>query len=311
MAHITHFKKSDVKNLVNEYDRDEKYMKSKDVSRIDLERVQNDYVLTQNEFARKQSLEDYREHSRPLKNKIESRLQSNDLKVSTRKDLNVMSTWVVTCPQELVDENEDRFFELAYDYTVNRYGKSNVLDGFVHKDETTPHIHIPVIPAVNGRVSSKALFTKSELRDYQRDLDKLCEKEFGIKGLILNGRTKGNYTVQELKERSLNASEAQKRDFELKARESSLNMRETSLNALERRLEIKGKELQNKEREIDLKGKLSDRLDILEQYVRENPSKPRFASAVNEVKIRAEAISEREARRQTEMSGNLSVHGLQ
>lgn len=88
-------------------------------------------------------------------------------------------------------------------------------------------------------------------------------------------------------------------------------MRETSLNALERRLEIKGKELQNKEREIDLKGKLSDRLDILEQYVRENPSKPKFASAVNEVKIRAQAISERESRRQTEMSENLSVHGLQ
>ena len=40
MAHVEHFKKSDVKKLVNEYDRDEKYMKSKDVSRIDLERVQ-------------------------------------------------------------------------------------------------------------------------------------------------------------------------------------------------------------------------------------------------------------------------------
>lgn len=308
MAHVEHFKKSDVKNLVNEYDRDEKYMKSKDVSRIDLERVQNDYVLTQNEFARKQSLEDYRNHTRPLANKIESRLADSDLTVSTRKDLNVMSTWVVTCPQELVGdkEKEDRFFEMVYGYTIERYGKNNVLDGFVHKDETTPHIHIPVIPVKDGRVSSKALFTKSELRNYQRDLDKACEQEFGIKGLILNGRTKGNYTVSELKERSLNASEAQKRDLELRVRESSLNARETSLNALERRLEIKGKELQDKEREIALKGKINARLDALEQYVRENPSKPRFASAVNEVKIRAEAISEREASQQTERSGNLS-----
>lgn len=308
MAHVEHFKKSDVKKLANEYDRDEKYMKTNDTSRIDLGRMSQDYVLSQNEFKLRQSLEDYRNHTRPLANKIESRLADSDLTVSTRKDLNVMSTWVVTCPEELLDKPQDveRFFKMTYDYTVDRYGSENVLEGFVHMDETTPHVHIPIVPVKDERVSSKALFTKSELKGYQQELDKLCEKEFGKKGLVLNGRTKGNYTVQELKSRSLNASEAQKRDLELSARESSLNARETSLNALERRLEIKDKELQDKEREIALKGKINARLDALEQYVRENPSKVKFASAVNEVKAKAQAISEREASQQTERSGNLS-----
>lgn len=231
MAHIEHFKKSDVKKLANEYDRDEKYMKTRDVSRIDLGRMSQDYVLSQNEFKPKQSLEDYRLHARHLLNKIESRLQNDDLKVSNRKDLNVMSTWVVTCPQELLDKPQDveRFFKMTYDYTVDRYGSENVLEGFVHMDETTPHIHIPVIPVSDGRVSSKALFTKSELRNYQRDLDKACEQEFGIKGLILNGRTKGNYTVSELKERD-------KQKKALDTRENALNVRERDLERREQQL---------------------------------------------------------------------------
>ena len=235
MAHVTHFKKSDVKKLVNEYDRDEKYMKTKDVSRIDLERVKDDYVLSQNELCPKRSLEDYRLHARPLLNKIESRLQSDDLKVSNRKDLNVMSTWVVTCPEELLDNPQDveRFFKTTYDYTVDRYGSENVLEGFVHMDETTPHMHIPIIPVADGRVSSKALFTKSELKGYQQELDKLCEKEFGKKGLILNGRTKGNYTVSELKERDKQKKALDDRENALNVRERDLERREQQLLAKE------------------------------------------------------------------------------
>ena len=108
------------------------------------------------------------------------------------------------------------------------------------------------------------------------------------------------------KEVDTKASEVSKHDLELKAKENYLHSLENALNGFKERLDDRDKELQSKEREIALKGKINARLDALEQYVRENPSKIKFASAVNEVKAKAQAISEREVSQQTERSGNLS-----
>lgn len=282
MAHVEHFKKCDVKRLSNEYDRDEKYMNSHDVSRINLDRVNDNYVLSQNEFSPKQSLEEYKKCSRDLYSKINSRLSDSDLKVSNRKDLNVMSCWVVTVPEELKgdQEKEDRFLKLTYDYTVERYGKYNVMDGFVHKDETSSHIHIPLVPVVDNKVSSKALFTKSELRNYQRDLDKKMESEFGIKGLVLNGRTKGNYTVEELKERT-------ERENDLLRREKAVESKEV----LQQKINV-----------------LEGRITRLEDYARQF-NKPNFSKSVNdtknhvkEVMAAAQRIEERETDNNTHFS---------
>lgn len=247
MAHVSHFKKSDCKRLNNEYDRDEKFLakeKSKTESRIHFEETKNNYKLGEQEIG--------------LSEQIEKRFGMGDLKISTRKDLNVMSDWVITCPREIDEpEEQKRFFETVYQFTKDRYGSENVLTGFVHTDESQPHMHLPVIPVKDGRVSSKALFTRSELQNYQKDLDKKIVDEFGMPGLILNGRTKGNFTYDELKERDKaewrikvaneqyekmrtdkKASEEQKRDLneresELIDREKRLDLREGHLKARE------------------------------------------------------------------------------
>ena len=68
----------------------------------------------------------------------------SEIKVHNRKDVNVMVDWVVTIPQSLNDkglENERRFFEEAYKFINNRYGKENVISAYVHMDETTPNMH--------------------------------------------------------------------------------------------------------------------------------------------------------------------------
>lgn len=279
MAHIEHFKKSDVKRLANEYDRDDKYMTSQDVSRIDLGRIEQDYVLSQNEFAPRRSMDEYRRSARPLSSKIESRLSDSDLTVSSRKDLNVMSCWIVTVPDELKGnkEQEDKFLRIAYDFTCERYGRNNVMDGFVHKDETSPHIHIPVIPVKDDRVSSKALFTRTELSQYHKELDKRMEIEFGMPGLILNGRTKGNYTVSELKERTKHEKAILRREKEVE----DIEVLQRKINALE------------------------DRVERLEDYARQF-DKPKFSKAVNdtknhvhEVMSEARKIKERETAQST------------
>lgn len=203
MAHLEHFKQKDIKRLSNEYERDEKY-ECRD-GRIDTERTQFNYEIPK---------------PMRLRCQIEWEVERRVSKVphSTRKDLNVMSTWIVTCPPELKEDREkmERFFQITHDFCRKRYGDDNVMTGCVHMDETSPHIHIPVVPVIDGRISAKALFTRKELNGFHKDLEEEMFKEFGIKGLILNGRTKGNYTVSELKERSAreNALNAKKQELE-------------------------------------------------------------------------------------------------
>ena len=217
MAHVEHFKKPDIKRVVNEYERDANYT-CRD-GRIDPKRTPNNYVMDD-------TVTDYNE-------RFEKRF--NEIKHSNRKDLNVISDWVITCPQELKDNDKDRerFFELSYQFVKDRYGEENVMQGYVHMDETTPHMHVSIIPEKDGTVSAKKLFTRAELRSFHSDLNKIMEHEFNMPNLVLNGRTKGNYTVQECKERDKQERELQEKQISLQEQEQRLNARESDLDARE------------------------------------------------------------------------------
>lgn len=246
MAHVEHFKLTDIKRITNEFEREPECNNSD--NRIDDSRTKFNYELQPRRFHKE------------LSSKLEIRL--NHVKHSTRKDLNVMSSWIITCPQELLDnsDNVKKFFEISYKFCQDRYGADNVLNGYVHMDEKTPHMHTPIVPVKDDRVSAKALFTRKELSSFHSDLDKLCEKEFGIKNLVKNGMTKGNYTVNELKERSLNENLMDTREEHLNHRERMLNDKEQSLKveeyalkARESDLNVKAKELQDKQSKIALR----------------------------------------------------------
>ena len=254
MAHVSHFKKSDCKRLNNEYDRDEKFLakeKAKKESRIHFDKTKDNYKLGEQEM--------------DLSEQIKKRFEMGDLKISTRKDLNVMSDWVITCPREIDEpEEQKRFFKTVYQYTKDRYGSENVLTGFVHVDESQSHMHLPIIPVKDGRVSSKALFTRSELQNYQKDLDKRIADEFGRPGLILNGRTKGNFTYEELKERD-------KAEWRIKvANEQYERMRadKKDLEEQKRDLNEREGELMEREKRLDLReGRLKAREDHLSELI--------------------------------------------
>lgn len=191
MARLDCFKGPDVSRMTHEWERDREADGTwafKPSSKIDPSRTGLNYRM-----------EDGRADAR-----LARRLSDPGLKVDGRSHVNKAGVWVVTCPQELKDDPDAvrRFFELVYDFTKERYGAENVLQGYVHMDETTPHIHMPVVPVRDGRVSAKAVFNRRELPAYQRELDKVVAVEFGQKGFILNGRTKGGYTTAELRERT-------------------------------------------------------------------------------------------------------------
>lgn len=206
MARLDCFKGPDVSRMTHEWERDTRPDGSwafKPSSKIDPARTPLNY-----------SMESGRADAR-----LARRLSDPGLKVDARRHVNKAGVWVVTCPQELVGDPDAvrRFFELVYDFTKERYGAGNVLQGYVHMDETTPHIHMPVVPVRDGRVSAKAVFNRRELPAYQRDLDKAVGREppdgFGRKGLMFNGRTKGGYTTAELRERTAREAEVRRKEF--------------------------------------------------------------------------------------------------
>ena len=125
-----------------------------------------------------------------------------------RKDINVMADWVVTLPQDVPEDKAKEFFQAVYDFNVEKYGEENVISAWVHMDETTPHIHIALVPAVkdeNGteRLCAKECISRAELMQYHPALQKYVEEKMQIAVGILNGATDGgNLTILQLKARS-------------------------------------------------------------------------------------------------------------
>lgn len=226
MAHVVHFKMQDVKRLCNEYEREKEFLRTDAAKeRIDFSRIHLDYTVPS-----------LRRIHYQLAFELPRRVAA--VPHTKRKDLNVMSTWVITCPKELEGDEGKRkkFFDVAYRFTQERYGADNVMLGYVHMDETSPHIHIPLVPVKDGRISAKNLFSRKELSDYHKELDAVMEREFGMKGLVHNGKTKGKYTVEELKERTRREKELSDRESALEERDISLRRREKDIKTRETRL---------------------------------------------------------------------------
>lgn len=125
-----------------------------------------------------------------------------------RKDVNVMSSWVVTAPKDLDPKQQDNFFKESYKFLKNRYGKENVISSYVHLDETTPHMHFAFVPVVYDKkkdrykVSAKERVNKFELKSFHSDYQEYLDKA-NIKCNVLNEITKeGNKSIEELKRQS-------------------------------------------------------------------------------------------------------------
>lgn len=126
-----------------------------------------------------------------------------------RKDVNVMGDWLVTAPDGIANsEYEQEFFQNSYNFLAEKYGKENVISAYVHKDETTPHMHFAFVPVVYDKkrnrlkVSAKECLTINHLKTFHDELDRHLKKTMGehYQGGILNQATKdGNQSIEELK----------------------------------------------------------------------------------------------------------------
>jgi hypothetical protein len=100
------------------------------------------------------------------------------VKRKVRADAVLVSEFFVSASPEymkgLTDQDQEKYFETAFDHLKEKYGEENILYATVHKDEATPHMHLGVVPITeDGRLSAKDYFHgKTKIRGIQDDFHK-------------------------------------------------------------------------------------------------------------------------------------------
>lgn len=127
-------------------------------------------------------------YKRSIKEKLSNLVESSR---AIRKDAVVVCNFIVTSDNETMDalgaDRQREFFQDSVKWFSDRYGADRVLNATVHMDETTPHLHIGVMPITqDGRLSAKAIFTKTEMKaiqtEFARDVGEKYGLERGIEG---------------------------------------------------------------------------------------------------------------------------------
>lgn len=173
--------------------------------------------------------------------------------VVNRANVNWAGSWVITLPESLKEAPEEvqkKFFIVAHDFMVRRYGYENIVSAYVHNDETTPHMHAKITPVIwdrekgKYRHSAKDMFDKGELYEFHQHLARRMEQEFGFDvGVVDKGKDKAkrlpNKSVEELKAETRKLNEIKSRMME---------------EALQKEEEIKA--LKQEKRELEDKNRL-------------------------------------------------------
>ena len=162
------YHKQDVAPIEKENERDEKYEAAN--PQIDSERTRNNYRFTPY-FGKT-----YTEF-------INGRIK--ELGLSPRKDAVVMNSFVLGSDKTFFDGlakiEQYNFFSDCYKFFAERYGEENIIAAVVHNDETTPHMHLNLMPVTkDGRLCSKQLFDKPQLQQLQTDFYETVGKRWGL-----------------------------------------------------------------------------------------------------------------------------------
>ena len=133
-----------VNSINNHHERlKEKYKSNED---IDSERTDLNYHLVQPEGKYRQKVLD----------------RINEAGAKRRKDSVVMQDVLITASPEWIDaksyEEQVEYFDHAFDFISNRYGRENIISAVIHMDEAHPHMHLVFVPITpDGKLSSKTL----------------------------------------------------------------------------------------------------------------------------------------------------------
>lgn len=164
------YKRTDVVGIERENERDENYKSTRN-PQIDKSKTHLNY------------------HIIPFEKKylsfIDERIKRLSSKRKIKDDAVLITSFILGSDKEFFDrittEQQKQFFADCTDFFSERYGEENVVSAVVHLDESTPHLHLNLMPVTGGRLCAKELFDRSALRELQTDFYEVVGKKYGLK----------------------------------------------------------------------------------------------------------------------------------
>ena len=162
------YHKTDIAPVEQENERDETYQASN--PQIDKTRTGGNYHIVKRQRSYTQFIND--------------KIEALDLPTKVRKDAVLMCSFVVGSDRkffgELSPSEQQQFFVDCTRFFAERYGEETIISAVVHLDETTPHLHLNLIPIANGRLCAKTLFDRKELQNLQTDFHSVVGKKWNL-----------------------------------------------------------------------------------------------------------------------------------
>ena len=230
------YHKTDVAPVEQENERDETYLANN--PQIDCTRTRNNYNVIKRQCS-------YTQH-------INRRIAELDLPTKVRKDAVLMCSFVVGSDREFFKSlsareqarEQEKFFADCTRFFADRYGEENIISAVVHVDETTPHLHLNLIPIAEGRLCAKQLFDRKALQELQTDFHSFVGKKWnlqrGKEGSTAKHLDTMSYKVKMMKDDAvaavLQASEAERRKEA--AEKSQAHVEQTTLKLEEKRKQL-------------------------------------------------------------------------
>ena len=154
----------------------------------------------------------------------------NDNKSSSRavrKDAVLINEWIITSDNPFFKDKDDKeikdFFDTAKSYFADKFGDNNIRYAQVHLDETTPHMHLGIVPFnAEHKLTAKTVFNRQALQAVQDELPTYLQE----RGFELERGEKGS------ERKNLTVPEYKKAKDELKEMTTTLEQRKSEVLAL-------------------------------------------------------------------------------
>ena len=227
------YHKTDIAPVENENERDETYQAVN--PQMDFTRTKNNYNIIKRQRSYTQFIND--------------KIEALDLPTKVRKDAVLMCSFVVGSDREffgkLSPSEQQQFFVDCTHFFAERYGEDNIISAVVHMDETTPHLHMNLIPIANGRLCAKTLFDRKELQNLQSDFHSVVGKKWNLQRGKEGSTAKHLDTAAfKLKKMSEAADQAELRANEAESKRAIAEQRQVHAERKTQQLEDKQKQLQ-------------------------------------------------------------------
>lgn len=188
---VATMKKMKAENLHGVFMHDFRLTKNHANEQIDVSKSADNFDLIDHGELSKSAIMDY----------IKSKRNS---KRAVRKDAVVLDEWIISSDQSFfADKTPEQirgYFQTAVDWFGQKYGRSNLQYAVIHMDETTPHMHLGIVPInEDGSLSSKKMFDRASLQSVQADLPQYLQEHGYDVQRGVQGQKKAHLTTKEYK----------------------------------------------------------------------------------------------------------------